>query len=207
MTTDQPAPASSFPSARRTYHLALLLVDVNNSFFDPRGEFHYPEARDILPGLRQLLDAARSGGRLVVHAREGHWPGLADHEGRRLPGHTYAGSFDAAPYPGFEAISGEPEIRKRRYSAFFATELALLLAEQGVGDVVIAGVKTNVCIRATAQDAFANGIRPIVVRGAVNSNRPHLHAASLEDVERYLGEVIELDDAVRRLHGESEAAP
>lgn len=207
MTTDRPVTASHFPEARPAHRLALLLVDVNNSFFDPRGEFHYPEALAILPGLRRLLEAARAGGRLVVHAREEHWPRLADHEGRKLPGHSYAGSFDAAPYPGFEALPGEPEIRKRRYSAFFGTELALLLAEQGVREVVIAGVKTNVCIRATAQDSFANGIRPILARGAVNSNRPHLHEASLEDVERYLGEVIEVDEAVRRLRDEPEARP
>lgn len=205
MTTDRPVTASQFPEARAAHRLALLLVDVNNSFFDPRGEFHYSAARAILPGLGRLLEAARAGGRLVVHAREGHWPGLADGEGHKLPGHSYAGSFDAAPYPGFEALPGEPEIRKRRYSAFFGTELALLLAEQGVREVVIAGVKTNVCIRATAQDAFANGIRPVLARGAVNSNRPHLHEASLEDVERYLGEVIEVDEAVRRLRREPKA--
>jgi maleamate amidohydrolase len=202
MTSDRPMAPGPFGEPQPAHHLAVLLVDVNNSFFDPRGEFHYPDALAIVPALRQLLDAARAGGRLVVFAREGHWPGLADHEGRKLPSHTYAGSFDAAPFPGFEARAGEPEIRKRRYSAFFGTELALLLAEQGVRELVIAGVKTNVCIRATAQDAFANGIRPILVRGTVNSNRPHLHEASLEDVERYFGEVIDLDQAVRRLSGE-----
>ena len=52
--------------------------------------------------------------------------------------------------------------------------------------VVIAGVKTNVCIRATAQDAFANGFDVIVPREATNSNRAHLAAASLEDIDRYL---------------------
>src|SRR5918999_1292900 len=185
------------PSPR--HRLALLLVDVNNSFLDPAGEFHYPAATDIVPALRQLLEAARRGGRLVVHAREGHWPGLADGEGTKLPAHTLSGSFDAAPFPGFEAIAGEPELRKRRYSAFFATELALLLAEQGVETVIVAGVKTNVCIRATVQDAFAQGFRPVLVRGAVSSNRRHLHDATLEDVERYFGEVVDLDEAQRRL--------
>ena len=81
----------------------------------------------------------------------------------------------------------------------FATDLALLLHEQRAEKVVIAGVKTNVCIRATVQDAFAHGFRPSIVRQAVSSNRPHLHAAALEDVERYFGEVIELEAAIRRL--------
>ena len=93
-------------------------------------------------------------------------------------------------------------IPKRRYSAFFATDLALLLHEQGVRRVMIAGVKTNVCIRATTQDAFAHGFRPIVVRDSVNSNRPHLHAAAIEDIERYLGEVIDLGQGAAWLRAE-----
>jgi ureidoacrylate peracid hydrolase len=88
---------------------------------------------------------------------------------------------------------------KRWFSAFFATDIALLLREQGVGRVVVAGVKTNVCIRATVQDAFAHGFSPIVPREATNSNRPHLAAASLEDIDRYMGRVVALDDALETL--------
>jgi maleamate amidohydrolase len=178
---------------------ALVLVDVNNAFFDERGQFHYPEADEVLPGIRAVLEAARASGQLVVHVREAHHPGLPDFEEKKLPRHCIAGEFDAAPVPGFEAADGEPEIGKRRYSAFFATDLALLLTEQEVEEVIFAGVKTNVCMRASVQDAFAHGFRPVLVRGAVNSNRANLHAAALEDVERYFGEVIELDEALARL--------
>jgi maleamate amidohydrolase len=180
---------------------ALVLVDVNNAFFDERGQFHYPAAAEVLPGIRALLDAARGAGTLVVHVREAHHPGLDDFELTKLPAHCISGEFDAAPYPGFEAARGEPELGKRRYSAFFATDLELLLREQGIEEVIFAGVKTNVCMRASVQDAFAHGFRPVLVRGAVNSNRPNLHEASLEDVERYFGEVIDLDEAVVRLGG------
>jgi maleamate amidohydrolase len=178
---------------------ALVLVDVNNAFFDPAGEFHYAAASEVLPGIRALLDAARGAGTLVVHVREAHHRGLDDFEWKKLPVHSIAGEFDAAPFPGFEAVPGEPELGKRRYSAFFATDLELLLREQGIEEVIFAGVKTNVCIRASVQDAFAHGFRPVLVRGAVNSNRPNLHEASLEDVERYFGEVIGLDEGVARL--------
>ena len=54
---------------------------------------------------------------------------------------------------------------KRRYSAFFATDLALLLREQRIDTMVVAGVKTNVCIRATCQDAFAHGLRVVLPAG------------------------------------------
>jgi maleamate amidohydrolase len=195
----------SWREPRTEHRVALVLVDVVNAFFDERGEFYYPESREALEGVRRLLDAARRGGRLVVHAREAHRPELADAEAIKLPPHCYAGGFDAEFVPGFEPAPGEPEIHKRRYSAFFSTDLALLLGEQGAGAVVVAGVKTNVCIRATVQDALAYGFEPIVVEGAVNSNRPHLHEATLEDVRRYLGRVLQLEEAERLLDGGPEA--
>jgi nicotinamidase-related amidase len=189
------------PSPRS--RLALLLVDVDNAFFSPRGAFFYPDAPLVLEPLRRLLDAARSGKRLVVHAREWHRPGAADFEAIKLPPHCVAGEFDALPFPGFDAQPGEPVVEKRRYSAFFATDLELLLREHDVRRLIIAGVKTNVCIRATTQDAFAYGFRPTIVREAVNSNRPNLHAASLEDIERYFGEVVDLETALDWLTGEA----
>jgi len=187
---------SSLAYSNPRHKLALILVDVNRSFFDPDGPFYYPEADKTLIAIGELLEAARSGGRLVVHAREAHRRGLHDFERPKLPDHSYVGEWDQEPYPGFEEVPGEVVVPKRRFSAFFATDLALLLQEQGVERVIVAGVKTNVCIRATVQDAFANGLRPTIARGSVSSNRPHLHAASLEDIERYIGEVIDLDTAV-----------
>src|SRR5919206_3086426 len=175
--------------------VALVLVDVIKAFFDPRGEFYYADAEAVVPGLRRLLDAAREGGQLVVHAHEVHRRTLVDLETTKLPRHCLEGSLDVEFAPGFAPADGEVDIVKRRYSAFFGTELALLLNEQGVRTAVVAGVKTNVCIRATVQDAFANGFEPILVRGAVGSNRPHLHEAALEDVQRYFGRVVELDEA------------
>jgi maleamate amidohydrolase len=199
MTASDPAGRQSPPRRR----LALLLVDVDNAFFSPRGAFFYPDAPLVLEPLRRLLDAARAGRRLVVHAREWHRTAVQDFETLKLPAHCVANEFDAMPFAGFEEQPGEPVVHKRRYSAFFATDLALLLRENDVRRLLIAGVKTNVCIRATAQDAFAYGFRPTVVRDAVNSNRPHLHAASLEDIERYIGDVVDLPTAIAWLEGEA----
>jgi maleamate amidohydrolase len=198
-------------SAERTVadgrrEVALLLVDMIRAFFDPRGEFYYPAAEQVLPGIRRLLAAARRGGRLVVHAHEVHRRTLIDLEGTKLPEHCLEGTLDVEFAPGFEPAKNEVDLVKRRYSAFFGTELALLLNEQGIRSITVAGVKTNVCIRATVQDAFANGFEPILVEGAVGSNRPHLHQASLEDVERYFGRLIALDEAESLLAGEDGAA-
>ena len=186
------------PSAADRPATALLLVDVIVSFFEPGRANHYPGVETVLAPMRCLLDAARQSQSLVVHAAERHRAGFEDWEWRKLPRH-HEGD-DAAFVPGFEpAGPREVLIAKRRFSAFFATDLALFLHEQGVRRLVIAGVKTNVCIRASAQDAFAHGFEPVVPRQATNSNRSHLAAAALEDIERYMGRVVELDEAVAML--------
>ena len=179
---------------------ALILVDVTNSFFLEGMPNYYPAAAEVLEPLRRLLALARTKQRIVVHAVEQHYPGFDDYEWRKLPRHHFIGDPDAAFFKGFEP-SGPREIvcPKRRFSAFFATDLALFLKEQKIERVIVAGVKTNVCIRATVQDAFASGFDAVVPKEATNSNRPHLAAASLEDIERYIGSVVSLDAALEML--------
>ncbi len=178
--------------------VALIVVDGINAFYDPSGSLYYPEVAETVEPILALLDRGRQRRVLRVHAVERHRVGLGDYEWTRLPEHMFAGTSEVEIFPPFSPPEDEREVEigKRRFSAFFATDLALMLREQHVDTVVIAGVKTNVCIRATAQDAFANGFGVVVVREATNSNRPHLAEASLEDIDRYMGRVVSLQDAL-----------
>ena len=90
----------------------------------------------------------------------------------------------------------EIEIPKRRYSSFMGTGLDLVLRSNQIQRVVIVGVKTNVCIRATAQDAFALGYEVVVPIDCSNSNRPHLADASFEDIQRYMGSTPNLQETL-----------
>lgn len=184
------------PSDRRS---ALVLVDVLNGFFHPDGAMWYDGVERVIPALGRLLGAARASGAVVVHAADRHRPGVHDREFAVIPEHLPRGGFDAEFFAGFGPLDGEPIVEKRRYSAFFATDLALLLSEHGVGRIVVAGVKTNVCIRATATDGFAHGFDVVVPRDATNSNRPHLEEASIEDIARYVGRVVPVDEALELL--------
>ena len=174
---------------------ALIVVDMQNSFLHPDGENYYPAAPDVIEPVRALIHAAEESDAIIVHVCDRHRDGFADFEQPRLPVHCVTGGFNAEFFEGFGPRNRAREIliTKRRYSAFFATELALFLNEQGVERVVVCGVKTNVCIRATATDAFANGFAVYVVDQAVNTNRSELGAASLEDIDRYIGKVVDLE--------------
>jgi len=181
---------------------ALMLIDVQNAFFHPDGESYYPEAPGLLPVLKGLLRGARGHQRLVVHVADVHRAGHPDFETARLPRHGQQGSFDAGFYPGFgpdPEFPGEIVLHKRRFSAFFATDLDLLLREHGIRRLVVAGVKANVCVRATVQDGFGLGYACLVVKDATNSNRPHLAEAALEDMGRYMGWVSDSEHALEVL--------
>lgn len=185
---------------------ALLLVDVINDFFHAEGRNFKPEYEETLKNILLLLQTAREQHAIVVHAMEGHHPAArqVDHEWKKLPPHCFLGEFDAEPVAGVDIrLDQEYVVRKRRFSGFFETDLNLLLREAGVERIIIVGVKTHVCVRATAQDGFAYGYRVILPREAVNSNYKHLHEASLEDIERYMGEVVPLSEALAMLRGES----
>lgn len=179
---------------------ALLLVDVINDFFDPRGANYHPGYDAVLEAVRRLVAAARAGGVPIVHSREAHRPG-PDFEHRKLPVHCVAGSWDGQPPASLEVGPEDIIVFKRRYSAFFATDLDLLLRERGVRRLVVAGVKSHVCVRATVQDAFALGYEVRVPREATGSNHLHLHEASLEDIDRYMGRVVSLGEALAALGG------
>jgi maleamate amidohydrolase len=181
--------------------IALILIDVIKGFYEPGGEFYHAVYAESLPAIARLLEAGRLNGRLIIHARETHLPGEPNFELIKLPDHAESGSFHQAFVSGFEPAGNEIELNKRRYSAFFATDLALRLAEYGIKRVVLAGCKTNVCIRATAQDAFGYGLDVVIPKEAVASNRPHLHTASLEDMDRYMGRVVGLEQAIELLQG------
>ena len=194
MMTDSPTQTTEARSA-------LILVDCINAFYDPKGSMYYPETAQVVEPIVALLERARARDRLIIHSIERHLPGLDDFEWGKLPPHCLAFDEEREIYPPFTPAGGkrEIEVAKRRFSAFFETDLALLLHEQRIQTLVVCGVKTNVCIRATVQDAFGWGFAPVVVREATNSNRPHLAAASLEDIDRYMGQVTGLTEGLTLL--------
>lgn len=181
--------------------VALVLVDVINDFFDPKGVNYDPSYDGLHEALNSLVQAALSGDRPVVHVVERHRPG-PDFEFAKLPVHCLDGSWDASVPAWLQDQERHLVVPKRRYSGFFATDLDLLLRERNVGRLVVAGVKSHVCVRATIQDAFALGYDVMLPREATGSNREHLHRASLEDIDRYLGRVVALSEAVEDLRAE-----
>ena len=164
---------------------ALLVIDMLKDFIEPDGKLTCgPAGAGIVPSVKALLDEFRAKDEPVLFIADRHMP--ADKEFDMFPEHCLQGS------PGGEIVAelapreGERVIYKRRYSAFFGTDLDLTLRELGAAELVLAGVCTNICILYTAADARMRGYRVIVFPEAVASFDSHAHAFALEQMKDVL---------------------
>jgi len=93
----------------------------------------------------------------------------------------------------------ERVILKKYASAFFGTDLATELTTDGVDTLVIAGVTTSGCVRATAVDSLQHGYRTVVPRDAVGDRAEGPHRANLFDIDAKYGDVVTTEDVLAYL--------
>jgi len=182
---------------------ALVVIDLVRGYTDPDGPFALPDPAPAVAATRELVDAARANGRLVIWTVVRYAPGLEDGGlfVRKVP--ALACFAEGAPGDWGELTvrpdPREPVVAKQYASAFFGTSLASTLRTAGVDDVVIAGVSTSGCVRATAMDALNAGFRPHVVKSACADRTPALHENNLADLDAKYADVVELDEALAHL--------
>jgi nicotinamidase-related amidase len=129
----------------------LLIIDAQNEYLD--GTLALPGVQPALDEIAALLKRARAGGRPVFHVRHlGQPGGLFDAEG-------HAGKIvdQLAPQNG-EAIIG-----KNLPNSFAGTDLKKTIEGAGVGQLIVAGFMTHMCVSATVRSAVDNGLFSTVV--------------------------------------------
>ncbi len=184
---------------------ALLVVDLCRAYTDPDGPFALPGADAAVVANQRLVAAARSAGLPVLWTAVRYRPDLADAGwfGVKVPAlRAFAsdathgwGELTLPPAPGDEVVV------KQHASGFAGTDLAARLTALGVDTVVITGVSTSGCVRATATDAMAEGFRPIVVADACADRTEELHRTNLADLDAKYADVVGVGDALARLGG------
>jgi maleamate amidohydrolase len=184
---------------------AVLVIDLVRAYTDPDGPFGLPDAAPAVEATAALVAAARTSGHPVLWTVVRYTRGLADGGlfVRKVP--ALAAFAEDAPggwgEPALAPAAGEPVVTKQYASAFFGTSLAATLHAGAVDTVVIAGVSTSGCVRATATDALGHGLRPQVVRQACADRTPELHRSNLADLDAKYADVVDLDSALSRLRG------
>jgi maleamate amidohydrolase len=179
---------------------ALLVIDFVRAYL-VQGSPLYAGVDAARDACRELLLAARAAGIPVLHTNVQYQPGGRDGGVffRKVPALK---SFEAGAHPelaafaeGLEPAPGETVITKQYASAFFGTSLASTLTSLGIDTVLIAGVSTSGCVRASTLDACQHGFIPLVVRDAVGDRHSAPHEANLFDLQAKYAEVVSLKQA------------
>ncbi len=103
-----------------------------------------------------------------------------------------AGNPLAGYVPELTPLASEPVVTKQYASAFFGTSLSSTLRAQGVDCVLIAGMSTSGCVRASTVDAIQHGFIPVVVGDACGDRHPQPHDANLFDLNAKYADVLTL---------------
>lgn len=188
---------------------ALVVIDMQNDFLHPEGWYaqqgiDITHMRAAIAPTAALVREARARGVPVIWTRHGFRDLrdagiLARHRPFFEKGGLRQGSWG---YEVLEECGPQPTdwfVEKQRLSAFFGTNLEVVLRSLAAETVLFCGVLTNQCVAATSKDANFRDFAPIVVREAVGTTLPHLHEPALEMMAVGWSEVRGLDDALAAL--------
>jgi nicotinamidase-related amidase len=176
---------------------ALLIIDMQEDIVGMR-----EATRATVPHLRAVLDAFRKKGLPVFHIIRTYRRDWSDVELPRVAEFQERGPRVIENTPGARIVSqlspreGEFVVVKKRWSAFFMTELPLLLARVGVGSVVIGGTQTPNCVRSTAFDAISHDLETFVLSDGTSAASPQIHEANLLDMRNIGIRLLSCDEAV-----------
>lgn len=200
----------SWPAPQAPDRTALLVVDVQRDFADPRmltwlDKADQSRVAAAVDRTAALVERARSAGVPVVWValeqrlsepwESSRWlRGLLDSPPEALPDREPcvaaspgADWFRVAPEPG-EAV-----IVKRRYSGFLGTRLEQTLADWGITWVVVCGLTTDCCVDSTARDAFQLGFRAVVPSDATAAYEEHRSRGALAALAKHAALVATVD--------------
>ena len=181
---------------------ALLIVDFVRAYIEP-GSPLYAGVESAFEATKRITAAARAARIPVIFTGVEYEPGgINGGIFYRKVGALKVfdkGSRLAEYCNGLEPAPGELLVLKQYASAFFGTSLAATLTAQGIDTVIITGVSTSGCVRATALDACQYGFIPMVVRDAVGDRDPRPHEANLFDLQAKYAEVISEAEALSQI--------
>jgi nicotinamidase/pyrazinamidase len=158
---------------------ALIVVDVQRDFCEG-GALAASETKSLMEPLRKHIEAARRDGTTIVYTQDWH-PGKHTsfkENGGPWPVHCVAETPGAELHPPLRAVEGDIIIHKgvelegQGYSGFDSTQLAERLRKLQVKRVLVTGIATEYCVRATALDALKEGFETFVVGDLVRSVQP-----------------------------------
>ena len=182
-------------------HPALVLVDLINGFTDPACPLG-SEADDVVAANAQLLQIFRTLGlpvffTTVVYHNENQARVFRD----RVPALEVLqpGSHWVQVDQRLAPLANELVIEKNWASGFFRTDLHTKLKQANVDSLIVTGLTTSGCVRATAVDGLQHDYRVVIPREAVGDRNPQAHEANLFDLNAKYADVLDLKEVLSML--------
>ena len=185
--------------------LGLLIVVMNNIYVDDKYAMaHGSLVKEAVVNTAKLLPVCRKAGIQVFYAMPGrHYTALLGIQAEKWGSiadpslHTSEG----AKFP--ESITPQPNdivFQKSKSSSFFETPLRSMLQHFGIDGLIICGLSTSGCIRATVMDAFFCNYRVIIPEQCCGDRSPRAHMFNLFDMDMKYGDVTDLEDVIAHLN-------
>lgn len=187
---------------------ALLVIDVQNDFCDPKGAFGRSHSdlsmvSGMMRGLQSLITGARKVGVPVIFIKSVYdpihlFPAWYERNARidfKVP-RCESGTWGCELYQ-LSPLDNEVVIEKHRYSAFVGTDLDLILRSNHIQTTIVAGIATNICVESTARDAFMRNYYVVAAADAAAAYGSDQHAAALRSIEVAFGVTASSDDILQ----------
>jgi len=181
---------------------ALVLIDFVEAYFDESCAL-YANVEKALSSAIRVLEHARKAGIPVIYTNVVyHRSGL--NGGRffekAMPLKNFVEDSPMGAWPkGLSPLTDELVISKQYPSAFFGTSLASTLTAAGVDTVLLTGLTTSGCVRASCVDACSHGFIPIVIEEACGDRHEEPHRANLFDMNAKYADVVSEVDSIEYL--------
>jgi nicotinamidase-related amidase len=176
----------------------LVVVDMLNDFFE-RSPVLAEQRPRLVASTNTLVRAFRSDGLPILWVRQEFAPDLHDaflEMRASKTSITIAGTTGSQILPELERLPADHVIVKKRYSAFFGTDLDPRLSAIRPDVLVLAGVNTHACVRMTAIDAYQRDYNVIVAADAVASSDPEHHDVTLRYLDGRIARILPTTDVV-----------
>jgi nicotinamidase-related amidase len=200
------AGAQSYPTSLTEKHdVAILVIDMQNDFVKPGAVLCVDGALKTIPDINKLIDYGRTKNWKVIWIMRAHEATGVDVDAPRIPlfvdgkpGYCVPGTEGYQLVDGLVPAKEDLIVQKYRNSAFFATQLDLILRRMGVKTVVLAGTQYPNCVRGTANDAMSYDYETIVDTDACSAKTEEVAKNNIFDMRNMGIRCISLDEIKAR---------
>lgn len=155
--------------------IALLIIDmVKDNLKEHDNQLISEQTRSIVPRLNFLLDELRKSGSLIIFASDSFLKKDFIFKGKMKP-HSIRGTRGAEVIDEITKGPNDIFLPKRRFSAFYKTDLDQTLRTEEIDTVAIAGISTTFCVLNTAFDALSNDFKTFIVEDCCAAHKKEAH--------------------------------